>query len=268
MIQDKQTGLMYRLWDCPAAGAVMLLVHGLGAHSARWEAFSAYLLKNNIAAYAPELRGFGETPGLRGHIDSFERYYADIRALSALIRKDHPGKKVFLLGESLGGLITFLTAISAPELFAGLICIAPAFKSRLKFSPGEYIRIFVSLCYNPRRQFIIPSNVQMCTRDTSYQTEIERDTREHHLGTSRLLFNTLIAQIQAGYLKGRLRIPTLFLIAGQDLLVDSPTSLKFFQGLKVQDKTIIQYPDMYHALSIDLDKEKVFQDILAWVQAR
>ena len=35
-----------------------------------------------------------------------------------------------------------------------------------------------------------------------------------------------------------------------------------------EDKQLIEYPEMFHALSIDLDREKVFADILNWVERR
>src|SRR4030042_251356 len=57
---------------------------------------------------AVELRGFGRTPERpRGHIGSFRIWYRDILELRDIIGRDFPGKKVFLLGESMGGLLAF-----------------------------------------------------------------------------------------------------------------------------------------------------------------
>ena len=78
MITDQKTGIMYRLWEHPDPEAVLLLVHGLGAHSGRWDPLSEYFLKNNISSYALELKGFGSTEGPRGHIDTFATYFNDI----------------------------------------------------------------------------------------------------------------------------------------------------------------------------------------------
>ncbi len=259
---------MYERREAPSPQAVLLLVHGLGAHCGRWEFLSQFLLQSGISSYAIELKGFGETKGPRGHIDSFGTYFGDICTVRAIISKEHPGANIFLLGESLGGLLAFLLAIREPGLFNGLICISPAFKGRAKLPPGDYIRIFTSLFYRPQRQFTMPFNAQMCTRDTRYQAVMDNDEREHHLASSQLLVNVLIAQARASLLKGRLTLPTLFLVAGEDLLVDPKTSMGIFKGLRVKDKTLIRYPDMYHALSIDLGREKVFEDILRWVQER
>ncbi len=261
-------GIVYTQWDVPSAQAYFLCVHGLGGHSGRWEFLSCFLRSHGISTYAIELKGFGATADLKGHIDSFRIYFDDIRALHTIIRKEHQGAKIFLLGESLGGLLCFLLAIEEPELFQGLICISPAFKPKLKFSPYEHIQIFLSACFNPQKQFTMPFNAQMCTRDIHYQMVMNQDAMEHRLASAKLLINTIKAQMRAGSLQHRLAIPTLFLLSGSDLLVDSHRSAQIFEKLKVKDKTIMQYPDMYHVLEVDLGREKVFADMLKWLQAR
>ena len=106
----------------------------------------------------------------------------------------------------------------------------------------------------------------MCTRDSEYQKMIDADNREYRMSSARLLFKILMAQLRALVLKNRLNTPALFLLPGNDLIVDSRTSAKVFHSLKLKDKKIIQYPDMHHALSIDLGKEQVFRDILEWIR--
>ena len=41
-----------------------------------------------------------------------------------------------------------------------------------------------------------------------------------------------------------------------------------FDGLPLKDKTKSEYPEMLHALSIELGREKVFADILNWLEKR
>lgn len=268
MKTDEKTGILYRQWGASSPKAVFLLVHGLGAHSERWEFLSEFFLRGGYSSYAIELRGFGETKGLKGHVDSFNIYLEDIRCLHNIILREHPGKKVFLLGESMGGLISFLIAISQPDLFDGLICISPAFLSRLKFTNLNYIKIFLSLFYNPKKQFDIPFETEMATRDAEYQAVMDSDDKEQRSASSRLLFNIAAAQVRCMLFKKRIKAPVLFLVAGKDMLINSKASKTIFDGLKVKDKTMLQYPEMYHALSIDVGKESVFEDILNWVERR
>lgn len=266
---DSATGILYRRWQAASPQAVLLLVHGLGGHSARWDFLAEYFLRHNISSYAIELKGFGETKGLRGHIDSFKIYYNDIRSLHRIIRGDNPDKKVLILGESMGGLMAFIMAITDADLFSGCICLVPAFASVMKFSISEYIKIFSSLAYNPRKQFVMPFTSQMCTQDVEYQKIMDTDTaREHRLATSGLLINIATEQIRALVLKNKLQIPVLFQIAGKDTLVSAQASKNVFRGLTLKEKELIEYPDMLHAISIELNRKTAFDDILKWIQKR
>jgi len=266
---DARTGIKYRKWQVSSPGAVLLLVHGLGAHSGRWEFLSNFFLNKGVSSYAIELRGFGETTDLKGHIGSFDIWFKDILSLHDIIKKENPGKKVFALGESMGALIAFLMVADNPGLFDGLICISPAFKSNMKFTFLDYLKIFLALVYNPRKQFKMPFDAAMCTRDTDYQKVMDADPREHRMATPKLLVNTAAAMIRAEQFKNKIKIPVLFLLAADDDSLVSPAeSKKVFNKLKTEDKKLIQYPDMRHALSIEKDREKVFKEIIEWLRKR
>ncbi|HPB68640.1 MAG TPA: alpha/beta fold hydrolase, partial [Candidatus Omnitrophota bacterium] len=263
-----RTNVMYRKWGPPSPKVAVLCVHGLGGHSGRWGFLGEALAQKNMACYAVELKGFGEAEGLKGHVDSFQIYFDDIRALRAIIKNDHPRGKVFLAGESFGGLLAFLLAVSDPGVCDGLICLSPAFKSRLKFPARVYASMIFCCLFHPRKQFTVPFCAPMCTRDTDYQKVMDGDQREHRFATARFLANSLAAQIRSQFLKGRLSLPTLFLLAGRDVMVDPGASLGIYKSLNVKDKTIVRYPEMAHALSIDRGREKVFEDIAAWLEER
>ncbi|MCX5715704.1 MAG: lysophospholipase [Candidatus Omnitrophica bacterium] len=269
LYNDAKAGIIYRKWECRSPKAVFLLVHGLGGHSGRWEFLADFFLHYERSSYAIELKGFGETKDLRGHIDSFDTYLKDIVSLHEIIKRENSGAKIFLLGESMGALISFLTAAKNPNLFNGLICISPAFKSRLKFGFLGYLKIFTLLIINPKKRVSVPFNSMMCTRDVKYQKLMDNDSREYRLATPRLLLNIALAGRQATAIKDNIRTPVLFLVAGEyDRLIDPAAAQNIFGGLQASGKEMIRYPQMCHALSIDLDKEKVFGDILKWVEKR
>jgi len=268
IIADSKNDILYRKWDVHNPKIAVLLVHGLGAHGERWEFLANYLLQHNVSSYAIELKGFGQTPTLKGHIDSFKTYYRDVYNLCLIMKSQMPEQKVFVIGESMGGLIAFLMAVRDPHIFNGLICISPAFKSIIKVSILEYMDIFSSLLYNPKKQFIMHFDSKMCTRDENYQQFMDKNPLEHRFATSKLLTNILSAQIASCTAVREIAIPVLFLLGGKDVMIDARTSEDKFKKLCVKDKMLIKYPDMYHALSIDLGREKVFQDILGWLEKR
>tara|TARA_B100000315_G_C14483159_1_gene543882 strand:+ start:176 stop:994 length:819 start_codon:yes stop_codon:yes gene_type:complete len=265
---DKNSGVLYRQWEASSPNAIFLLVHGLGAHSLRWQFLSVFFLRHNFSSYAIELKGFGETKDTRGHIDSFDTYFNDIRSLRYIIHKENYGKKIFLVGESMGALISFLLEIRDSRLFDGLICISPAFQGRMKLPLSQYVKILLSSWHNSKKEIPVPFTSEMCTRDSDYQKIMDSDSREYRMATLKLLRNIALAQVQSKMLKDRIKTPVLFLVPGEDKLVIPQVSEKVFRDLKVQDKEIVRYPEMYHALSVELGKEKVFTDILNWVKKR
>lgn len=259
------TGLVYRLWEPSLPVASALLVHGLGAHSGRWDALAAHLFQRNISSCAIDLKGFGLTKCRRGHIDSFQTYFDDIRSLCRIIRSEHSGKKVFCVGESMGALILFLMAVSDPSFSDGLILVSPAFQTKFSLTPWDYIKVFWPLIYNRRKQFGLPLTSMFCTRDPKYQEMIDTDEREVRYVSSQLLTRIVLAQIAAFFSRKELVVPALFLLAGDDKITDAGAARRLFDRMRCPDKTLIEYPGMYHALSIDLGKEKVFEDISDWI---
>lgn len=269
LIHDKESGIHYRKWAVPDPRAVFLLVHGLGAHSERWRWMAEFMTERGISSYALELKGFGEANGVKGHVDSLRVYFDAIDALSALVSSENPGKKIFVGGESLGGLISFLAEAARPRKeHCGLVCVSPSFRSALAFKSHHYVLMALAVLFAPRKHFKLPFNSSMCTRDEKIRQSMEEDHREHRTATARLLWEIARGQMRAGLAAGKMLKPVLFLQAGEDKLVDPAATRRIFAAIKAQDKKIIEYPGMYHALTIDSGREKVFEDIMAWIDAR
>ena len=159
-------------------------------------------------------------------------------------------------------------ASSDPDLFEGLICISPAFQSIMRFSLSEYVSIFSSALYNPKKQFEMPFDSTMCTRDGDMCKKMDNDPREHRLASAALLFETAKAQVASAFRSRRIKVPVLFLLAEEDSMISAGIAEKIYDRLRVEDKSIIVYPGMRHALSIELGREEVFQDILEWLRER
>ncbi|MGB3112363.1 MAG: lysophospholipase, partial [Candidatus Omnitrophota bacterium] len=253
IVDDKEAGIMYEKWEHTHPRAVLLLVHGLGAHTGRWNFLAGFFLARGISSYAIALKGFGKTPPPKGHIDSFNTYVDDVIKLRGVLKKKAPSAKVFILGESMGALISFIAAGLYPDLFAGLICFSPAFGNRLKFSAWDFLRIFSASFIDPKKQFHLPFDSGMCTRDKEYSEAMDRDPDELRTASSKLLTEIFFAQVRSGRLSSRIKKPVLFQVAGNDMLVDPEASVRVFSSLETADKTLKRYPEMRHALSVELD---------------
>ena len=108
----------------------------------------------------------------------------------------------------------------------------------------------------------------MCTRDGEYQKKMGQDPREYRTVSARLMTEIVAMQLKARFVKDKLRSPVLFLVAGEDKIVDPSASEAVFSRLLIKDKTFIGLPGMYHSISVELGKESVFNHMLKWVQER
>jgi alpha-beta hydrolase superfamily lysophospholipase len=268
LINLADSSILYRCWECKSPQAILLLVHGLGAQTERWDDLGSFFASRKITSYGIELQGFGATPPPRGHIDSFRIYDQDVQRLLAHIQQTHPGLPVFLVGESMGGIIAFNLMAGHSGLFNGMILICPVFKSLLRFSLGTYLTVFTSLLLNPQKTITLPFSSAMCTRDVACQKKLDTNPHELRVASAGLLVGILLEQLRAGRLVRGLRDPALFLHAGVDGFGDVRASRAIFNRIPGADKTLNFYPEMHHALHIDLGKEVVFQDMHTWIQKR
>ena len=258
----------YRQWRPLSPRAVCLLVHGIGAHSGRWEAMADFLLLNGIASYAIDLKDFDKHGVPDKGSTTFRDYYDKIMRLYDIASKENTSKKIFLVGESLGALISFLLVAGRPNPFNGLVCLSPAFANRYKPAIADRLKMFKCLFYDKEKRFKMPFDSSMCTRDADYRRRLDEDPREYRSIPAREIFDILSAQIRARFTRNRIGMPVFFLVAGDDKIVDSDTTRKVFDRLIAEDKTLMKFPGMHHSLSIELDKENIFKEILKWVEKR
>ncbi|HVK72564.1 MAG TPA: lysophospholipase [Kofleriaceae bacterium] len=105
--------------------AVVLLHHGLADHSTRYAAFAAQLVAAGYTVWAFDARGHGRSAGARVKFDRFDDLLDDLDAVVARVRAEEPGRKVFLFGHSLGGLVTSLYTIERQPDIGGLVLASP-----------------------------------------------------------------------------------------------------------------------------------------------
>lgn len=256
--------LKYRKWAAADPKGALVLVHGMGAGTERWESLARFFKDRGISSYAISLKGFDGTEGEEGYVDSFETYRSDISDLFGIARMEVPSGSIFLLGESMGALIAFDIASSRAGSFDGYILISPAFASKLKFGAGRYFLILLSMLFFPRKQFRMPFNAEMCTSDKEEIEKIEKDPAEHRYATGSLLWEIFKRQVSSPVSAKRIKDPVLFLISMSDDIADPVKSAKIFDMVKTPYKDIKKYPGMKHGLSVEIGRENVFADIYAW----
>jgi alpha-beta hydrolase superfamily lysophospholipase len=125
-------------WLPPAGRPIrgtLALFHGYGEHALRYQPLGEAWAKEGFAVYAMDHAGHGENPSNGGFFGMrtvrFESLVEDALAFARHVSTElQPGAPFFLMGHSMGGMISFLAALDAHDWpnFRGLILSAPTFK--------------------------------------------------------------------------------------------------------------------------------------------
>ena len=101
---------IYEWLPAPEPDCILHIAHGMAEYAERYAAIAPLLVQNNIALYAHDQRGHGKTAanlnklGIVDH-NWFYQQVEDINMAISYLRKKYPGKKIFLLGHSMGSFI-------------------------------------------------------------------------------------------------------------------------------------------------------------------
>src|SRR5262245_49384399 len=99
----------------------VVLVHGFGEHSGRYEALIAHLRDQGYAVTAYDHRGHGQSSGLYGHIDRFSQYEEDLGEIVSRTRARKTAENLFLIGHSMGGLVALRYLTKNGERITGAV---------------------------------------------------------------------------------------------------------------------------------------------------
>lgn len=295
IIMDDGTKLKGRYCKAEDEKAVLQIVHGASEYSLRYQDFAEWLAKRGITVYALDNRGHG-----LNQAEGTEKVYLragdgyaipkDVLSLGEKIRTDHPGKKIVLLGHSMGSFIA-RAAAGRPNPYDRFIFVGTSFRDPIVLKAGKAlvksIRLvkgnrspsqllddmtFNSLRKSMRKKGLIKEDHEWLTTDVA-QGEKNRDDKvlgqRFTVGAYRALFD-LIDQAQDLETIKNTNKPVLFLTGKDDPVSNyGKTIQKVARRLRKYGNnqvTEIYYPGMRHEVLNEKDREIVYQDVLEYIQ--
>lgn len=244
--------------------AVLINVHGLGDHSGLYGALADRMVASGFAVHAFDLRGNGRSPGKRGHVDSWGDYREDLRRFVELVGREEPGRPLFLLGNSLGGLIVLEYALYHPEGLRGVMAAAPPL-GRLTVPPVLLALGRVASRIWPSFTLKTGMDLSGLAQDPAVTAELLADPLFHRLGSARLSteVQSAIARVQGR--AAEFPLPLLVLHGSRDGMVPPDGSRTFVARVGHPDKRLIEYPEGRHVLFADTGREQVLADLERWI---
>jgi len=267
-------------WEDVETRAVVACVHGLSGSGEQFHPLPQRI--PGFSFYALDLRGQGSDTMAerRGIALDFQNQMRDIAAFVAALRQAHAGRPVFLMGESMGSLLSAGFAgwsatdgrphhaidgviLSVPVV--GLVREVPGFlRHILRFAAGLLPRARLSPSRFVNGKTVSPP----LTRNRAYQDSLRE--QPHHISNFSLGFLLELSDLidSSETLARNLHLPALVLAAGNDCFVRADQIQTWFEKIPSSDKSLRLYPDAYHLLWHDWDRDLVISDIAEWLSAR
>lgn len=254
--------LLTRTWvpdEEPQRG--LLIIHGVGEHSGRWDHVARFFAGRGYAVAAFDLRGHGESEGTRAYTGSFNDFVDDVQGVveSGLVRTDLPW---VLYSHSLGGLIeVFYLAEDRPHPDAAILS-APALEAEV---PGA-LRVAAQVLGRiaPKVALGNPFDGDQLSRDEAVGEAYFADPLVQTKTTTRLGLEIFNAQDRSGEFIGHIDTPMLVVHGGDDTLVPPSASAPLAAVDSVDRKV---YPGLRHELHNEPEQIQVLSEIAAWLDA-
>ncbi len=245
---------------------IVLIVHGMGEHGARYQAFGDYLAEMGLISIVPDLRGFGRSGGKKACVRRFTDFYKDLSALQAWVLRQHKDIPFFLLGHSFGGLLSssYLVFCRHPKV-SGLILSSPIFGVAVPIPLWRHLLGLAASYVSPDYTQASGVDPKTLTHDTAILETYARDPYIYHRISARLYRELVRTMARREEIAKHIQVPVLIVQAGEDRVVLKDLTVRFFNELSSQDKEIEIYPEFYHEVLNETERSAVYARIGRWI---
>jgi len=195
--------------------------------------------------YALDLRGFGNSreEGLpRGDTRDFKRHLQDIDETMGYVRRNHPSKKMYMLGFSMGGCYVLWYAANHTDSLDGLVLAAPGVAVRTMSTRRGSIALFFADLLVPRMMYYMYSGAD--PEDVKLMLENPLEATKVSICCLTNWKKTLVdkALEHASHIEK----PTLILQGEADTAALPHGAKLLYESLKTKDKSLQYFPDATH----------------------
>lgn len=291
--KDNHKLFLYCWKDVQNPKAVILIIHGMSEHAARYEAFARFLNENGFVVYANDLRGHGKTTsrnGTLGYIgeDGFNRIVEDEYMITQKIKQEYPELPVVLFTHSFGSFVgqEFLTRYSSE--INGMILCGSAAQQGLKFKTAAILAAIYRKIYGEKKEAKFLNQLSFgsynkrilngglndwLSRDPDIVKKYNDDPECGFICTANFYYyfcTALTRLYEPQKLDHITKTIPLFIIAGtEDPVGEYGKSVRklheIYKKLDMSNLSIKLYEGARHELLNETNKELVMNDILQWL---
>ena len=250
----------------PGSRGRVVIVHGYAEHKGRYRQLVEELTAARYSCHLFDLRGHGDSGGLRGHISRIEEYRTDLDAFLAEVRAlPEDPSPLLLFGHSLGGLIALDFVLHRPGAFAALAVsspyLAPAFA--IPFLKRTLLPLIAPLVPTLR----VPTGLDPAwlSHDPLVVGAYMTDPKVFSTVTLGWAVATRKAQEEVFEKAPAITLPLLVQIGDADPIAAPDRTRALFERLGGPSRRLRVYPGLLHEIFNELERAPVVDDLLAWL---
>ncbi len=248
--------------------AVVIALHGMNDYANTFYLAGPWFAAHGVAMYAYDARGFGRSPN-RGLWPGERLMAEDLRTAIIVARRTHPNAKIVVIGDSMGSAEAIVTfgGPNAPEIDR-LVLVAPAVWG-WSTMPDQYaLALWVGAHTFPWRAVQPPRGVyRRITASDNQEALLQAGRAPHMIWSTRIdaVYGLVGLMETASEHAANLDGHVLFLYGAHDQIIPRNSAIAAARRLPRSARTAL-YPDGWHWLLRDNQREVVFGDILAFIE--
>lgn len=261
--------IVYDVWtpSAPVRG-IVVLAHGYGEHARRYDHVAERFGKAGLVTYALDHRGHGRAGGKRVRVRDMQEFVADYRTLVKTATGEHPGVPRIVLGHSMGGGIVFAYGVQHPDEYDLMVLSGPAIAAHTRVSKTKAVLGKAVGSFLPDLP-IEAIDAELVSRDPEVVADYKADPLVYRgkipagIGKALLLVGERMPKQAPG-----ITAPLLVVHGEDDQLVSAEGSRRLVECVGSTDVELKVYPELYHEVFNEPEREQVLDDVVDWIQAR
>lgn len=261
--------LKYTNRESEVPKGLVVIVHGVGEHMQRYADTIRFLSKSGFSCRIFDQRGFGTSPGPRGHVDSFQDYVADLAAFVDATAADVRGKPLFVLAHSMGSLVALLYAAQRPPRLAGLMSLSTPLEST---GIVKWVLPLIARLAGPLPNLSLPNflNVDHLSHDEKVTRAYAQDALNVRTVTTSWLAAFAAARKKVLDEANRITVPVFIGHGSDDQIASVGGATLLAEKLQAAATTMKIYKGLRHELLNESEpgRSRVRLDLLTWLDEK
>ena len=266
---ERDTLIFHQYWEPEASPrALLLIAHGAGEHGARYADFARQCNARGYVVAAIDHVGHGRSGGTPGDLPDFDDFLQDLNQWRELLTARFPDLPQFLVGHSMGGLVACSYLLGHQAGFAGAVLSGALVITNDE--PGPFLRKVINLLARILpRVGVHKVDAAAISRNPDVVRHYVDDPLNYHGAMGPRMLRELFDAIDVLKARaGEITLPLLVLHGAEDKLTAPAGSQLLAERAGSEDKQLTIYPDLYHEIFNEPEREAVIDDVLNWCDAR